>query len=267
MAELTAIYFRLIGARIRAQFQYRVSFALDLIGAFCLTIIDFLAVIVIFQHLPRLDGWTLGEIAFLYGSAYVAFKLTDMVIGHLDALPLMIQSGQFDMVMVRPLGSLFQVISSDISLRQFGAMLQGIFVLAYGLNAAAIHWTPGRLLVFATMPVSGALIFAAIWVAGAASTFWTVRTMELLNAFTYGGNMLTTYPVSIFGAWFRRLFAFVIPLAFVNYFPALYLLDKPNPFDVPGWVRWCSPLVAAGLCLLAWQVWQFAVRHYRSTGS
>lgn len=267
MAELAAVYFRLVGARIRSQFQYRVSFALDIAGAFCLTIIDFLAVIIIFQHLPRLDGWTLGEIAFLYGSSYVAFKLTDLVIGHIDGLPVMIQTGQFDMVLVRPLGSLFQVISSDIALRQLGSVAQGLVVLGYGLRTAGVEWTAGKLVVFATMPVSGALIFAAVWVAGATSTFWTVRTMELLNAFTYGGNMLTTYPISIFGAWFRRLFAFVIPLAFVNYFPALYLLDKPNPVDVPGWVRWCSPLVAAGLCLLAWRVWQFGVRHYRSTGS
>ena len=37
----------------------------------------------------------------------------------------------------------------------------------------------------------------------------------------------------------------MIPAIFMNYYPALYLLDKPDPFGMPVWVRFLAP--AAGL--------------------
>lgn len=267
MASLPAIYLHLVGARIRGQLQYRLSFVLYMLASFALSFTDFLTVLVIFQHLPRLGGWTLGEIAFLYGTSYATFKLTDMAIGHLDLLPQQIQRGDFDMVLIRPLGSLFQVITSDFALRHIGSTTQGLLVFGISLSLVDINWTVSRALMLALIPLSGSVIFASVWVVGAATTFWTVRTMEYVNAFTYGGNQFTSYPLNIYAGWFRRLFAFIIPLAFVNYFPALYVLNKPDPLGLPGWLRFLSPLVAAVMALVAWQVWNIGVRHYRSTGS
>ena len=261
------LYLRLVAARVRSQVQYRVSFALQIAGAFCLSFTDFLAVLVIFQHLPYLAGWSLGEIAFLYGTSYIAFQLTDMVVGHLDGLPEQIQRGDFDMILIRPLGALFQVLTSDFQLRRLGSMSQGLIVFLIALSLVHIRWTAARVLVLLLVPLNGAGIFASIWVMGATTSFWTVRTMEIVNAFTYGGNQLTSYPMHIYAGWLQRLFTFVIPLAFVNYFPALYILGKPDPLGAPAFVRFLSPLVAAVLMLVAWQVWGIGVRHYRSTGS
>jgi ABC-2 type transport system permease protein len=87
-----------------------------------------------------------------------------------------------------------------------------------------------------------------------------------VNAFTYGGSFLTQYPVSIFGPWVRRLLAFVIPMAFVCYFPALYVLDKPDELGLPHWLSFASPAVAVLTVLVAGLLWRNAVRHYRSAG-
>lgn len=267
MAELAGIYLQLIGARVRSQLQYRVSFVLQLAGAFCMSFIDFLVVLVIFQHLPALAGWSLGQIAFLYGISSIAFQLTDLVIGQLDQLPQQILQGDFDIVLIRPLGSLFQMAASDFQLRRLGSMGQGLAVLIVALVLAPIDWTPARAVMLLVMPLSGSVIFAAVWVLGATTTFWTVRTMEIVNAFTYGGKQLTSYPMPIYGEWLRRFFTFVLPLAFVDYLPALYILGKPDPLGLPGIVRFSSPLVAAAMAVIAWQVWEAGIRHYRSTGS
>ena len=267
MASLVPVYFLLIGSRVRAQMQYRWSFVLHMIGSALLSFVEFLGVLVIFRHLPALGGWTLGEVAFLYGTSYVPFRLTDMAFGHLDQLPQAIQRGEFDQVLVRPLGSLFQVVTSDFQVRHLGSTAQGAFVFALSLSMVEIDWTAGRVLMLAALPFSGVAIFASIWVIGAASTFWTVRTIEILNSFTYGGNQLTSYPLNIYDRWLRRLFAFVVPLAFINYFPALYLLDKDDPLGLPPIWRFLSPVVAVAMVLLARFVWGVGVRHYRSTGS
>jgi ABC-2 type transport system permease protein len=57
-----------------------------------------------------------------------------------------------------------------------------------------------------------------------------------------------------------------VPLAFVAYFPALYLLDKPDPLGLPRVLEFSSPVVAVITAAAAGLVWRFAVRHYRSAG-
>jgi ABC-2 type transport system permease protein len=58
-----------------------------------------------------------------------------------------------------------------------------------------------------------------------------------------------------------------VPLAFVVYFPSLYMLDKDDPFDFPQWFQFVAPFAALAFGLVALFVWRVSVRHYRSTGS
>jgi ABC-type uncharacterized transport system permease subunit len=66
--------------------------------------------------------------------------------------------------------------------------------------------------------------------------------------------------------WLRRLLAFVIPMAFVAYFPALYVLDKPDPLGLPRFLQFLSPLGAITAAVVAGAAWRTAVRHYQSAG-
>ena len=58
-----------------------------------------------------------------------------------------------------------------------------------------------------------------------------------------------------------------MPLAFVNWYPALYLLDRPDPFGFPAWLQFASPLAAVLLGPSPLLAWRTGVRHYTSTGS
>jgi viologen exporter family transport system permease protein len=267
VAEPLALYARLIGAQIRSQLQYRASFALDLAGAFLISFLDFVAVLVIFHNVPQLAGWSVREIAFLYATSAISFALVDLVIGHLDLFPRMIRDGDFDVILVRPRGTLFQVVASDFALRRLGKGLQGAAVLVWALAGLDIEWGAGRAAMVAVMVVAGAAIFAAVWVAGACIAFWTVEGGEFTNAFTYGGNFLTQYPIDIYSAWARRFLAYFVPMAFVCYFPALYVLDKPDPLGLPRALQFLSPAVALAAAVVAGTLWRAAVRRYRSVGS
>ncbi len=266
MVDLLRIYRLLIGARVRAQLEYRLSAALQLAGVTILTAIDFVAIAVIFANVPELGGWTVAEVALLYALATIAFAFTDLAIGHLDLFPQMIREGTFDQILVRPLPSLFQVIASDFAIRRVGKILQGIAVLIYALVALDIDWTVGRVLAIPLAIAAGAVIYGAVWVALATITFWVIDAIEVVNAFTYGGSFLSQYPIGIFARWLRGLVVFVFPLAFVAYFPALYVLDKEDALDLPEALQYLSPLVAVVAVLAATAIWRNAVRHYRSAG-
>jgi viologen exporter family transport system permease protein len=266
VAELARIYVRLVGGRARSQLEYRLSLALQIVATALLTLLDFVMILVLFENVPTLDGWTVQEVALLYGLAAISFALTDLVVGHLDLFPQMIRDGTFDQILVRPLPSLLQVAASDFSLRRVGKLAQGIGVLAVALVAVDVDWTPGRVLMIPLAVASGTLIYSGVWIALATVAFWIVDAIELVNAFTYGGNFLSGYPITIFGRWLRNLVLFVIPIAFVSYFPALYVLDRPDDLGLPEALRYLSPVVAVLTAIVAMLVWENAVRHYRSAG-
>ncbi|MEX2394589.1 MAG: ABC-2 family transporter protein [Actinomycetota bacterium] len=265
MAETLAIYARLARSRIRAHAQYRLSFSLQVAGAFFLSFLDFVAILVIFSRIDRLHEWSVGEVSFLYGSSYIVFKFADMLMTNMDRLPRLIRMGVLDQVLTRPLGTLGQVMTVDIDVRHVGGMTQGALVLWFGLQQVSIDWTPQRVVVLVMMLVSGVVIFCSLFVATNAIAFWTMDGREVANSFTYGGNHLTQFPLSIYAAWMRRILGFGFALGFVNYFPSLYILDKPAGY--PAWLSFISPLVAMVLAVVAGMVWRWAVRHYRSTGS
>lgn len=266
MAEPLALYFRLVTARVRAQWQYRTSFVLETLGVFLISFLDFAAILVIFANVPQLAGWSVAEVALLYGISGVAFGITELVVGHLDNLPQLIRDGNFDLVLIRPRGSLYQVITSDFRLRQAGKLLQATVVLVYALSGVDVDWSAGRVAFLVGTVLSGAAIFAAVWVAMICIVFWAVEGRETVSAFTDGGNFMSQYPINIYERWLRSVIAFVLPMAFISYFPALYVLDKPDPLGAPEWLRFMSPVVAVAAVVVAGFLWRFAVRHYRSAG-
>ena len=201
MAEVVThvrLWRHLAAAQIRSQLQYPVSFALDLVAGAAGPFLDFVAILFIFNQLPRLGDWSLAEVAFLYATSSLSFSFCDLVVGHLDRFNLVIRDGSFDSILIRPVGSLFQVVTSDFQLRRLGKAVQSIGVLVYALISLDIDWTFAKLVVMVAMVVGGSVIFASIWIAGAAVCFWTVDTIEVNNALTYGGNYLTTYPLGIY---------------------------------------------------------------------
>jgi len=266
VVDTVLVWRRLVGAQIRSQLQYRLSFALDAFGSFWISFIDFIVILVIFRNVPRLAEWSVHQVAFLYALSSITFAVTDMLIGQLDQFPQKIRDGTFDIVLVRPRGTLFQVIASDFALRRIARVLQGAIVLVYALSTLSVQWTVLRVVVLLVSLPSAVVIFSSIWVVGACIAFWTTDGGEFTNAFTYGGTSMAQYPFDIYSTWLRRLLGFVIPLAFVCYFPALYALGKADPLGLPRFLEFCSPAVAAASAIVAGLAWRFAVRHYRSAG-
>ncbi|GGT40639.1 transporter [Streptomyces atratus] len=252
---------------LRSTMAYRASFAMTAFGNFAVTAFDFVAILLMFQHVDALGGYTLAEIALLYGASGTAFGLADLVMGSMDRLGRRVRDGTLDTLLVRPVPVLAQVAADRFALRRMGRITQGALVLGYALVTLDIGWTPLKVAMIPLMLLSGAAIFAAVFVAGAAFQFVAQDASEVQNSFTYGGNTLLQYPPSIFSKDLVRGVTFVVPLAFVNWLPALYVLGRDYPLGLPDWVAFLPPVVA-GLCwLLAGLAWRSGLRAYRSTGS
>jgi len=264
------LYRRLVGAQVRSQMQYRVSFIVDFVGQFAGNIIDFATVLVFFTRAPTIGGWTLGEVGLLYGLSSISFACADMLASGFDYQVFgatMVRLGGFDQVLVRPVHPFLQVLASQFVVRRIGRILQGVVILGVALALLDVPWTPGQIgFMFVTI-AGGVLFFMGLFIFGSGVSFWTVESLEAMNIVTYGGQFMTSYPMHIFQDWIRSIFMFVIPMAFVNYYPALWLLAKPDPLGGPTWLAFAAPLVCLLVFVAGVRMWWFGVQHYQSTGS
>jgi viologen exporter family transport system permease protein len=146
-------------------------------------------------------------------------------------------------------------------------MLFSLTLLVLATIRADLRLTPLRWALLVAMPVVGAVLFGAVFVATAAVAFWWIDSSEFANGFTYGGRDFTSYPITVYSGPFRRAFAYGLGFGFVAYYPALALLGRPDPLGAPGWLGYAAPLAALAAAGVAAVVWRIGVRHYRSTGS
>jgi ABC-2 type transport system permease protein len=221
---------------------------------------------VLSQFFGSVDGWTFAELALLYGMVETSWASVETVLRGFENFSVYLIQGDLDRILLRPRHVVLQVAARDFDARKLSRIAQGLLVLVIacvvlGLDARALGWV-------ALGVAGGMLCFAGIVMAGAAISFWTLgQAQELQNILTYGGAAALTYPVSIYTNWFRRVITYAVPLAFVNYFPALAALGRTESAGWPAFMPWLSPLVCAVVLLFGFAFFTRGLRRYESTGS
>lgn len=260
-----ADYRTLAAAWGRAAMSYRASFVMLSLGGLVITALDFVAIAVLLSRATTLGGFGLREIALLYGASGLGIAVADLAVGQVERLGRHIRSGRLDTMLVRPTSLLVQVCTEEFSPRRISRVVQAAVVFGWGCGAVA--WTPERVLLAGQMLVSATLLFGALFVGLACLQFWTTDGQQVANAFTYGGNTVTQYPLVIFPREVVLALTFAVPLAFVSWYPSLRLLDRPDPLGLPAALAWCSPVAVVLAVLATVLVWRAGVRRYTSTGS
>lgn len=265
--EPLRLYGRYLGISIRGQMQYRASFGFQTLGQFLITGIEFLGVWALFDRFGRMDDWTLAEVALFYGVVNVCLAIADALSTGFDKFELYVKNGEFDRVLLRPRSTVLQLAGVELALRRIGRLAQGLMILAWASWSLALSWGPGDVALLLFAIVGGACLFYGLFVLQATVCFWTTEGLELMNTMTYGGVESAQYPLVIYGAWFRRFFTFVVPLACVCYFPIVGILDRPDPLGTPYWFQCVAPAAGVAFLLGMLQAWRFGVSRYTSTGS
>jgi len=263
------MYFRLLVIQLRSQMQYRTSFWLEFLSTGLLNGSIFFSLALLLERFGDIGGWKLGEIAFLAGMIEMSFGAMDMAFSGFDPdfFTLWIRQGTFDQLMLRPLSLFWQVMGSRFLLRRLGRIFEGMVIFGLALSLVQVDWTAAKILYLVVVFASQVIMMAALFMIGSTITFWTVQSIEAMNVLTYGGTDLMSYPSHIYPAWLRKLYTYLIPFVFLNYYPALYILGKPDPLNFPAFSPFVAPLVAMAFFLAALGFWKFGINHYQSTGT
>lgn len=260
--------FRLLaGARVRAELQYRASFASFVVAQAVVTSLDAVVILVFFQNVNDMGGWTRSEVLYLYAVSTVALGIADFLLGSIEYLPQHVRTGTLDRLLLRPVGVLAQLLAEEFALRRIGRIVQSSIVLVLAIATLDASWTVARVAVAIAGLAGAVLTFCALFVLTSSISFWSPNTQEFANAFTYGGATVGEFPTHVFPQWIRWFFIGVVPAGGAVYLPAVFALDAPNPMGVPQWAQVASPLVCVPVLLAAAGVWRLGLRRYESTGS
>lgn len=262
-----SIYLRLVGAHMRAQLQYRASFALQTAATFISIFGEFVAIVILFNTFSELGGWRIGEVALLYGLVSIALGLVDMFGSGFEHTSALVKSGEFDRLLIRPVSPFLQVLASEVQMRRLGRIGQGLTTIVLATRWAEISWSLKNLTLALGSVIGSTIVFLTVWVISAAICFWTVEQSEVQNVFTYGGAELASYPIHIYGRAIQATFLYAVPLGLTSYYPAVAILGKSDPLGLPPILAPLAPLTAAVFFVGGLAVWRLGLRHYQGTGS
>jgi ABC-2 type transport system permease protein len=158
------------------------------------------------------------------------------------------------------------MLGHELALRRLGRVSQGAVVLAWALGEVGGGMGLAGYVVLAGAVFGGGCLFLGLFVLRGTLAIWTVETLELVNATTYGGVQAAQYPMSIYESWLRRFFTYLVPLVAVLYLPVASALGD-DPLGTAPWLGAVTWLVGPVFLALAIGVWNRGVLHYTSTGS
>ena len=224
------------------------------------------ALYVMLREFPVMNGWTFRDMAFLYGLWMLAHALHNTFFSNVDGVPERIREGDFDRVLIRPLDALFQVIATPGQIFP-DELILALTYFAFATAFSGVRVDTAFVLLVPLVVAGGALIDLGINLIIATIAFWFVKVDALRWLVLQLEQEFTRYPVSIYSRGVRLLLTFVVPFAFMNYFPAAYFLRKPDAaFSLPPQVGLLSPVIGVAFVLVAYAFWRVGLNRYQGVG-
>ena len=112
------------------------------------------------------------------------------------------------------------------------------------------------------MIISSIILCLSIFIFAAAYCFITIKGLEFRNLILYSSKEVVQYPIGVFGKGLIVIFTYIVPFAFVNYYPLLYILGKTK-----NNLLIFSPLITLIYLLFNIILFYKLLGRYKSTGS
>ncbi|MDE7283357.1 MAG: ABC-2 family transporter protein [Lachnospiraceae bacterium] len=253
---------------MKSWFQYKVDAVLRSLTVF---LREATAIIVIYFTLLKFDtlnGWDIRELLFLFSLLFLTYGILIIFFTGLRDFGRTVRNGGFDRFILRPRGLLFQLIFSNADwFAAIGHGGLGIVLFVISAGNVGITWSAGTVIYYIVAVIGGVLIQGAIFLFLATLNIYLLETNSLKELFYWNARKFAGYPVSIFHKTIQFFMIYVVPFAFVNYFPAQYLLRKEDMSDYPSIYLYLTPAVGAFLYLAAYGFWRYSLRFYKSSGN
>jgi len=224
----------------------------------------FAGVYFLFERFGDIQGWTMFEVFVSYAIIAMSFAISECFARGFDKFPDMIRTALFDRVLVRPRGTILQVLGSGFDIKRVSPFFVSVIILIIAVVFGDIIWSFAKIVMLINMIIGGTIIFCGIYMLQATIAFWTVDGLEFANIFTHGIRQHAIYPLNIFPRGITIFLTFVIPFGTITYQPLQYLHGR---LDGISWFYAFMPLTGALFIIPCVFAWRYGVKKYTSAGS
>lgn len=163
-------------------------------------------------------------------------------------------------------GVTFRMVATNFVI-SLGHGTLGILLFVYSAGKVGIEWNLSTILYYIGAIIGGVLIQGGMFIFFSSLSFYFVETNSLREIFYWNMRKFAGYPISIYSKLIQGLMIYVVPFAFVNYFPAQYLLRKEDMANYNEAYMYIAPVVGVVIYSLAYLFWRMSVKRYKSTGN
>ena len=256
------LYFNSLALHLKSELEYRMSFIISFLSQILIFFTYYFVIIALFSKFNNIKGFTLYEVLLCFSIIQFGFSFNEVFARGIDKFDKLIIEGGFDRLLLRPKNLILQVLCSDGDFVKVSRLIQSIIVLIIALINLKIEITFMKIICLILMLISSCVIFFGIFLLAASYCFITIQGLEVRNVFTDGGKHMAQYPIGVFKKGFVFFFTFIIPYAFVNYYPLLYFIGKVNNI----WYAF-SPIVVFFYLIPCFIVFYMGVKKYEGSGS
>ncbi|MEV0642266.1 ABC-2 family transporter protein [Streptomyces sp. NPDC050619] len=253
---------RIVGVSFRAQLEYRADFVMSIVvgAVWQVSIIVFATVLL--GRFPGMSGWSSDAVLLVASMRMLSHGLNVLFFGRVHHMASLVQNGMIDGFLLRPMPVFRQVQLTVFPTNAIGDLLVGVSMFTGAVMAVSLDWTAARIAYVVAGIIGGTLMEAAIFTVVSSlhfrypsSNYWSLWVEEMLSTF---GN----YPLSILPGIVSGSLTFVLPLAFIAYFPAAVLTGHTAGVGVPVALAVASPLVGLAAFIGARCLWNRSLRQY-----
>lgn len=264
---LARLIWRVTLLNVRARLEYRVDFLLWMLQGAAYQAMGLTFVWAVLLRFHAIRGWSTGDVIFMFSLRLLAHSFCMTLFLNVMSVPAMIRQGTFDRVLLRPMNPLLQVLIQTFEANTAGDLTVAVALFVIAQRAVRLHWTAATLAFLVLVIVGSVLMEAGIQTAIASLSFWVVDSSplgwwadELMNTFA-------NYPLNVVNAVVRYFFTFVMPVAFLAYFPAAVFLGKARQVTFTPLFAYGAPAAGVVAFAVAYAFWLRGLRRYQGTGT
>ncbi len=260
------VYWLLQRTSLRGALQYRLNTLVMLLAGAAYQGVGFAFLWIMLDRFSELAGWTLGEVAFLYGMRLLAHALWLTAASGIVLTDQFVREGDLERMLLRPVNLLAQIVTGRRAIEPYGDLLMAVVLCAVASRYANIDWSIPTAVFFLLAVTGGALIEFSAQLVVAALSFRILQTWALRGFVDDTMSILGSYPLAVFGKATQRALTYALPVAFVAYLPATLLTNQTGELTVPVALGYATPLVGVASFTLAYLFWRHQARGYRGVG-
>ena len=216
----------------------------------------------LYLHTPLLAGWNQEQV-MIFVSIYLLVDAISMTVfsSNMWWLPFLINKGELDYYLIRPVAPLFFLSLKEFSANSFINLIVAIAFFSYSISvySATFSWFDLSLLL--VLILNGALIYYCCQMLMILPVFWTQSAKGFMDLF-YSMGIALERPDKIFKGWIRVLFTMILPFSLIASFPARLFIEK---FELFTFLH----VIVVSVCLwivMLW-IWRKGLRAYSSASS